>query len=63
MNRAGYKPEAFETGDGALCFSTLQKAVDAIEAVAVNCSHHCDAARDYARTHFDAAKVCAELLK
>ena len=51
------------SGDGALCFSTLAEAVDAIEAVARNYVHHCAAARAYARTYFDAAKVCAELLE
>jgi hypothetical protein len=51
------------SGDGALRFSTLHEAVDAIEAVAANYSHHCTAARAYAKTYFDAPKVCAELLE
>jgi hypothetical protein len=51
------------SGDGALCFTTLAGAVDAIEAVARDYTHHCAAARAYARTYFDAIKVCAELLE
>jgi hypothetical protein len=51
------------SGDGALCFSTLEGAVDAIETVARDYPHHCSAARTYAKTYFDAAKVCAELLE
>jgi hypothetical protein len=51
------------SGDGALRFSTLQEATDAIDSVAANYSHHCTAARAYAKTYFDAPKVCAELLE
>ncbi len=51
------------TGDGVLSFRTMEEAVAGIEAVAKNYPHHCDAARTYARTYFEAAKVCAELLK
>jgi hypothetical protein len=55
--------EHLPSGDGALCFSTLEEAVRAIEAVVRNYPHHCAAARSYAENHFDAAKVCAELLE
>ena len=51
------------TGDGVLSFRTMEEAVDGIEAVARNYQHHCEAARVYARTYFEAAKVCAELLE
>jgi hypothetical protein len=51
------------SGDGALRFSTPAEAAEAIERVARNYSHHCTAARVYARTYFDAAKVCRELLE
>jgi hypothetical protein len=46
-----------------LAFSTPAEAADAIEAVARDYPHHCAAARAYAERHFEAAKVCAELLE
>jgi hypothetical protein len=55
--------EHLPSGDGALAFTSLQEAVTAIEAVARDYSHHCDAARTYAKSYFDAAKVCAALLE
>jgi hypothetical protein len=54
--------EHLPSGDGVLCFSTLEEAVSAIETVAGSYAHHCKAARDYARAHFDAEQICAELL-
>ena len=48
---------------GVLCFSTLAEAVGAIETVSGNYAHHCQAARDYAKAHFDAMRICAELLE
>lgn len=51
------------SGDGVLAFRTEEEAVAAIESVAKNYDHHCEAARIYARTYFDAALVCADLLK
>jgi len=51
------------SGDGVLAFSTPEEAASAIDRVAKNYSHHCEAARAYAEKHFDAAKVCAELLE
>lgn len=50
------------SGDGVLAFRTMEEAVTAIDTVAKNYSHHCEAARTYAREYFDAAKVCADLL-
>jgi hypothetical protein len=55
--------EHLPSGEGALCFSTLEEAVAAIDLVARDYSHHCAAARSYAKTHFDAAKVCFGLLE
>jgi hypothetical protein len=55
--------EHLPSGDGALCFSTLSEAAEAIEKVARDYPRHCAAARAYARENFDAAKVCAELLE
>jgi hypothetical protein len=51
------------SGDGVLAFRTLDEAAKAINTVAENYDHHCQAARTYARTYFDAAKVCADLLE
>ena len=55
--------EHLPSGDGVLCFSTLAEAVGAIETVSGNYAHHCQAARDYAKAHFDAMRICAELLE
>lgn len=55
--------EHLPSGAGALRFSTLSEAAEAIEKVARDYPQHCAAARAYAREHFDAAKVCAELLE
>ncbi|MDX2079331.1 MAG: hypothetical protein SFU53_00960 [Terrimicrobiaceae bacterium] len=51
------------SGEGVLAFTTLDEAADAIARVSSDYLHHCEAARAYARKHFDAAKVCAELLE
>lgn len=51
------------SGDGAIAFATQEEAARAIENVAKNYEHHCQAARAYAETYFDAPKVCAELLE
>lgn len=51
------------SGDGVIGFRTMEEAVKGIESVAENYEHHCQAARTYAQTYFDAAKVCAELLE
>jgi hypothetical protein len=55
--------EHLPSGDGALAFRTMEDAVACIKEVANNYEHHCQAARIYARTHFDATKVCADLLE
>lgn len=51
------------SGDGVLGFRTVEEASAAIAEVAKNYAHHSQAARTYAATYFDAAKVCAELLE
>lgn len=50
-------------GDGVLAFHTPEEAAAALDQVAANYGHHCLEARAYAEKHFDAAKVCAELLE
>lgn len=51
------------SGDGVIGFRTMEEAAKGIETVAANYEYHSEAARAYARTHFDAARVCAELLE
>jgi len=51
------------SGDGALAFSNAEEAAAAIDRVAGNYAHHSAAAKAYAKKHFDAAQVCAELLE
>ncbi|MCK9588548.1 MAG: hypothetical protein M0Q93_04170, partial [Terrimicrobiaceae bacterium] len=51
------------SGDGALAFRTPAEAAKALGAIASNYAHHCREARAYAEKHFDAGKVCAELLE
>ena len=46
-----------------MAFNTPQQAADALDEISGNYSHHSEAARAYAEKHFDAAKVCAELLE
>jgi len=55
--------EHLPSGEGALAFNSMDEAVGGIEEVSRNYDHHSRAARAYAEKHFDAAKVCAELLE
>jgi hypothetical protein len=55
--------EHLPSGDGAFCFGTVEEAAHAIDTVARDYPQHCAAARAYARTHFDAGKICAGLLE
>ena len=55
--------EHLPEGDGVLAFSTTEEAAAKIKKVADNYEHHSQAAKAYARTYFDAPKVCAELLE
>jgi hypothetical protein len=50
-------------GEGVLPFNNPAEAVEAIRRVAANYAQHSRAAREYAKTHFDAAAVCDEFLE
>jgi hypothetical protein len=50
------------TGMGALAFSTKEQAEEALTAVERDYVGHARAARDLARTHFDAAKILTDLI-
>jgi len=50
------------SGEGVVAFNTPEEAACALGDISQNYSHHSAAARAYAEKHFDAAKVCAELL-
>jgi len=50
------------SGEGALAFSTPAEAITAITNVSRDYARHSQAARDYACKHFDAPKVCDDLL-
>jgi len=50
------------SGDGAIAFSTPEEAAKALDLINKNYNHHSAAARAYAETHFDAARVCEDLL-
>lgn len=49
-------------GEGVLAFSTLEEAANAINAVAADYETHAAAAKEFARKHLDAGKVCADLI-
>ena len=51
------------SGDGVMAFNTPAEAASAIDSISANYAHHSQAARAYAEKHFDAAKVCAELIE
>ena len=51
------------SGEGVLAFNTPEEAASALDAVSANYEFHSRAARAYAEKHFDAAKVCADLLE
>ena len=51
------------SGDGVLAFTTPDEAAAALAKVSSDYDHHCRAARAYAEEHFDAEKVCAQLLE
>ena len=51
------------SGEGVLAFNTPEEAASALDAVSANYEFHSRAARAYAEKHFDAAKVCADLLQ
>lgn len=49
-------------GEGVLAFSTLEEAAAGVEKVAADYARHSRAAREFAERHFEAGKVCAELV-
>jgi len=51
------------SGSGVIAFDTPQQAAAALDEISGSYSHHSEAARAYAEKHFDAAKVCVELLE
>lgn len=51
------------SGEGVLAFRTLEEAASALNHIESNYEFHANAARAFAARHFDAAKVCGELLE
>ena len=51
------------SGQGALAFTDLAEAVDAIARVTHDYAHHAQAARRMAEEHFEAKQVCQQLLR
>jgi hypothetical protein len=50
-------------GEGVVAFTTVDEAAAGIAAVSSNYAKHAAAARAYAERHFEAGRVCAELLE
>ena len=50
------------SGDGAIAFNNPEEAANALDLINKNYHHHSAAARAYAETHFDAARVCEDLI-
>ncbi len=61
VQRTGWE-DWLPEGDGLRGFSTPVEAVEALEAVSDDLPHHARAARNLVEEHFDAARVCAQLL-
>lgn len=55
--------EILATGEGLLCYSSLEQAADCITAVEHDYDRHREAARDVARRYFESDKVVGELLR
>jgi hypothetical protein len=55
--------EHLPAGEGALAFTDMESAVRGVEAVAADYERHSAAAKKFAETYFDAAKVCGELIE
>jgi hypothetical protein len=51
------------TGAGLFAFSTMDQAIDAIDAINSDYRHHCHAARELAESYFSAPKIGAALLR
>lgn len=52
-----------QTGEGLLCFSNPEEALEALEESATNIERHADAARSIAETYFDSDNVLNSLLE
>jgi hypothetical protein len=50
------------TGQGVLCFDTIEQAAAAVESIGSNYHAHCAAARDFAAAYLDARKVLPAML-
>jgi hypothetical protein len=50
------------SGEGVVGFETLDEAAAGVERVAADYGRHSKAAREFAERHFEAGKVCAELV-
>lgn len=61
VQRTGWE-EWLPEGDGLRGFSTPAEAVEALEEVSSDLPRHAQAARRVVEEHFDAARVCAQLL-
>jgi hypothetical protein len=55
--------EHLPSGEGVFAFNTPAEAAAALDEASKNYEHHSHAARKFAETHFEAGKVCAELLE
>jgi ABC-type multidrug transport system ATPase subunit len=55
--------EHLPSGEGVFAFNTPAEAAAALDKASKNYEHHCQAAREFAEKHFEAGKVCAELLE
>ena len=55
--------EHLPSGDGVFAFNTPAEAAAALDEASKNYEHHSQAAREFAEKHFEAGKVCAELLE
>jgi len=51
------------SGFGLLGFDTMEQAIDGLRRVKADYPVHCRAAREFAREHLEAGKVCADLLE
>jgi glycosyltransferase involved in cell wall biosynthesis len=49
-------------GEGMFRFTSLDEAVEALEAINADYRRHCRAARDIAETHFDSKRVVKTML-
>lgn len=62
LQDTGYS-DILPTGEGLLAFSNLEEALKAVEKVESNYGQHSEAARELAKSYFDAEKVLVDLLR